>query len=151
MITTGWPISSSASRKTEIVDVANGVSCSDLTDFPIEIYGAVGTNLDGTPVVCGGSDSSGSSNPVKKCYRFTNGVWEEFASLKERRVYAAGVMYNKKLTVFGGILLKTSENINVDGEVTDGPDLPIAIAEHSMTMIDDTVSFLSGGRANTNF
>ena len=52
MLTTGFPWS--PATKTEIVDLANGKSCSrDLEDFPVEILGAVGTNLQGTPVVCG--------------------------------------------------------------------------------------------------
>ena len=131
------------------MDLANGLTCSDLADFPAVIWGAVGANLDGTPVVCGGL----SSGYTGKCYRLTNGVWEEFASMKKKRVYAAGVMYNKKLHVFGGtkdVKLQTSETINVDGEVNYGPDLPTAVELHAMTTINDTVSLLSGGNTNAN-
>jgi hypothetical protein len=153
MITTGWP-RSSATRKTEIVDVANGLTCSDMADFPVELSGAVGASLDGTLVVCGGY--FGSSGYSDKCYRFTNGVWEEFASMKEKREYAAGVMYNKELHVFGGrssssSISKTSETINVDGEVSDGPELPTGVYSHAMTAINDTVSLLSGGWTNANY
>ena len=63
MITNGWPTSSA--RKTEIVDVANGLTCSDMADFPVELYGAVGANLGGTPVVCGGS-SAKTQNTTRK-------------------------------------------------------------------------------------
>ena len=59
MITTGRPDSSAT--KTEVVDVVNGESCADLADFPLENCGAVGANLHGTPVVCGGSYSSDHS------------------------------------------------------------------------------------------
>ena len=70
MVTSGFP-RSSATRKTEIVDVANGLTCSDMADFPIELYRAVGANLGGTPVVFGGyGDSIGDSD---KCFRLTNG------------------------------------------------------------------------------
>ena len=55
MITTGRPDSSAT--KTEVVDVVNGESCADLADFPLENCGAVGANLHGTPVVCGGYSS----------------------------------------------------------------------------------------------
>ena len=157
MITTGDPRSSlplSSARKTEIVDVANGVSCSDLSDFPDDIIGAVGANLDGTPVVCGGY-SSGQSGPSEKCYKFTNGVWEEFATMKEKRyaIDAAGVVYNKKLHVFGGIssgssgsvALLTSETINIDGVVSYGPGMPTGVWKHAMTTLDDAVSIFSGG------
>ena len=53
MITTGRPQSSAT--KTEIVDVGilgNKATCADLANFPAEIEGAVGVNLNGTPVVC---------------------------------------------------------------------------------------------------
>ena len=144
MITTGYPWS--FARKTEIVDVVSGLSCSDLDDFPVEIKGSVGANLHGIPVVCGGDLGSSYS---EKCYGLTNGAWEEFASMKQKRAFAAGVTFNKKLHVFGGYnsdssMLKTSEIINVNGEVSDGPDLPTAVWLHAMTSINDTVSLLSG-------
>ena len=41
MITTGFPWSSAT--KTEIIDIASGVTCSDLEDFPVEIFGGVAT------------------------------------------------------------------------------------------------------------
>ena len=85
MITSGWPKSSAT--KTEIVDVVSGENCADLADFPWEIEGAVGANLHGTPAVCGGW----SSNYIRKCYKFTNGGWKVFASMKEKRRDAAGV------------------------------------------------------------
>ena len=149
MITTGLQ-NSLATRKTEVVDLANGHTCSDLADFPVELYASVSANLDGTPVVCGGR--TGTSTYSEKCFRFTNGEWEEFASMKEQRGYAAGVVYNKKLHVFGGTdgssILQTSEIINVDGEVSNGPDLPAGVFRHAMTTINDTVSLLS---ANANY
>ena len=91
-------------RRTEIVDVATGVTCSsDLADFPVGILGAVGSNINGIPVVCGGFEIiSGAYWFSEKCYRFTNGGWEEFARMTSRRDSAAGVMYNNKLHVFGG-------------------------------------------------
>ena len=151
MITSGAPYSS-ATRKTEIVDVKNGLTCSDMADFPVEISGAVGANLDGTPVVCDGR--TGPYTCSEKCYKFTNGVWGEFASMKEKRGYAAGVVYNKKLHVFGGwngsSKTQTSETINVDGMVSNGPDLPTAVGWHAMTTINDSVSILSGGSTNAD-
>ena len=137
-------------RKTEIVDVVNGVSCSDMADFPVSLYAAVGANLYGTPVVCGGYGDYGYSD---KCYMYykwiTNGVWGEFVTMKKKREYLAGVMHNNELHVFGGHdglwTLQTSEIINVDGEIRDGPDLPTALWQHAMSKINDTVSLLSGG------
>jgi hypothetical protein len=151
MITTGSPMDSA--RKTEILDMANGLTCSDMADFPVALYGAVGANLGGTPVVCGGYGSSIKYS--EKCFRFKNSGWEEYASMKEKRWLAAAVMHNEKLHVFGGhstsSKLQTTETINVDGEVSDGPDLPRTVHGHAMTAINDTVSILSGGVTNASW
>ena len=98
LITTGEPTSSST--KTEVVDVKSGETCSDLDDFPLQIRGGVAANLDGTPVVCGGL--LGSSTYYQTCYKLTISGWQEFASMKEKRGYAAGVMFKNKFHVFGG-------------------------------------------------
>ena len=142
MITCGRP--SSSSKKTEVVDVVSGETCADLADFPVKNRAAVGANLDRTPVVCGGY----SSGYLTKCYRFKNGKWKEFASMKEKRAYAAGIMHKNKFHVFGGYdgsRSKTTELISIDGGVEDGPDLPEAVNSHAITSINSTVSLLSGG------
>ena len=59
MITTGRPESSAT--KTEVVDVVSGETCVDLADFPLTNLNAVGANLHGTPIVCGGCYSSDGS------------------------------------------------------------------------------------------
>ena len=76
----------------------NGESCADLADFPLENYAAVGAYLHGTPVVCGGLYSS----YYQTCYKYTNTGWQQFASMKEKRGYAAGITYKNKFHVFGG-------------------------------------------------
>ena len=126
MITSGRPQSSAA--KIEIVDVVNGPTCADLTDFPEEIEGAVAANLHGTPVVC-----------QPGCYKYTNGGWQQFASMKEKRRYPTGVVAKNKFHVFGGWrvedggITKTSELISIDGVVEYGPELPTAVILHAIT------------------
>ena len=92
MITSGTPFSSS--RKTEVVDVVTGETCAVLADFPLVIHGAVGANLDGTPAVCGGFPFD------NLCYKLTNAGWQEFASMNEKRAFAAGIMYKNKFHCF---------------------------------------------------
>ena len=113
-------------------------------------------NLDRIPVVCG--ICTYVNCQTDKCYRFTNGVWEVFASMNDEISGAAGVIYNKKLHVFGGYgfggvfgRLRTSKTISVDGSVNNGPDLPMAVYGHAMTSINHTVSLLSGGATTANF
>merc|ERR1719203_808714 len=126
MIPTGQPTSSATN--TEVVDVVNGESCADLADFPLENDGAVGANLHGTPVVCGGRN-----HPTyhQTCYKYTGTGWQQFASMNEKRWKAAGVTHKNKFHVFGGhggsSRSKTTELISIDGSVEDGPELPVAV------------------------
>ena len=128
------------------MDVESGETCADLADFPVSNYYAVGANLHGTPIVCGGY----SSTYYQTCYKLTNGGWQEFASMNEKRGYtAAGIMFKNKFHVFGGYdgssRLQTSEIISIDGAVEYGPELPEAVYVHAITSINSTVSLLSGG------
>ena len=149
MITTGYEYS--PSTKTEVVDVLSGETCADLADFPVKVRGAVGANLDGTPVVCGGSNLP----TFYQCYKFTNGGWQEFASMKENRSHAAGIVHQNKLHVFGGFNYpggsKTTELISIDGGVEYGPELPDTIYRHAITSINSTVSILSGGITSISY
>ena len=145
MITTGH--SSLSARKTEVVDVVSGETCDDLADFPLGNQGAVGANLDGTPVVCGGF--------YQTCYSLTISGWQQFASMKEKRGYAAGITYMNKFHVFGGYadgsISKTTELISIDGGVEYGPELLEAVDSHAITSINSTVSILSGGWTDATF
>ena len=154
MITTGQAFNSppATNRTTEVVDVVSGEPCADLADFPLQNYSdAVGANLDGIPVVCGGY-YSGANHQI--CYKFTISGWQEFASMKVYRGWAAAVLFQKKFHVFGGwsglsgstvALLQTSEIISIDGVVEYGPELPTAVMRHAITSINSTASILSGG------
>ena len=127
MITTGYPFSSAT--KTEVVDVVSGETCADLADFPLSIDRAVGGNINGELVVCGGRHGTGIDDTYyQTCYKFTISGWQEFASMKEERGSTAGVLFQNKFHVFGGLngndVLQTSELITIDGGVEYGPELP---------------------------
>ena len=146
MIVTGY---TKSPKKTtnEIIDVINGETCADLADFPMEIGYSVGTNLQGTPIVCGGHmNSNGVSD---KCYQFVEDAWQEFATMNRTRDFAAGIIYDKKFHIFGGwsdgSAEKSTEIVSADGVVIDGPVLPTGVSSHTITSINATVSILSGG------
>ena len=68
--------------------------------------------------------------------------------MKEKRGYFAGVMHKNKFHVFGGYdgsRSKTTELISIDGGVEYGPELPTAVSTHGMTLVNSTLSILSGG------
>ena len=144
MVTAGYP---SSAINTEILDLVSGESCADLADFPFTNKGGVGADLNGTPIVCGGS----SSGYLQTCYIFSDSTWQKIATMKEKRYVAAGVVFNNKLHVFGGWNgsgLQTTELIGIDGTVEYGPDLPTAVREHAITSFNSTVSILSGGQTS---
>ena len=144
MIVTGWTYPGDTT--TEIIDVIDGETCTDLADFPMEIGYSVGANLQGTPVVCGGSRNSfGNSD---KCYQFIHNAWQEFATMNKKRSFAAGIIYDKKFHIFGGndgSAKKSTEIVSDDGAVIDGPVFPTGVSSHTITSINATVSILSGG------
>ena len=58
--------------KTEVLDLLNeDVSCSDLVDFPLEIYYASGSLINNIPVICGGRfNQDGSWHSSDFCNQF---------------------------------------------------------------------------------
>ena len=110
---------------------------------------AVGVNLQGTPVFCGGADVS-SGLISDKCYKFTNNSWIEFTNMKQERRNTAGIMYKKEWHIFGGwkktsLYSNTSEIISQDGEVKKGPELPIGMYRNAITSYNEKFSILTGG------
>ena len=78
LVSTGYPLSSAT--KTEIINTDNsGLTCKDLEDYPLQIYGAVGFNMGSLPVICGGYDGSYSN----QCHRMESGKWQPFANLAQ--------------------------------------------------------------------
>ena len=144
MIVTGWTYPGDTT--TEIIDVIDGETCTDLADFPMEIGYSVGANLQGTPIVCGGwINGNGDSD---NCYQFLDDAWQEFATMNRARDFAAGIIYDKKFHIFGGndgSAKKSTEILSADGVVIDGPVLPTGVSFHTITSINATLSILSGG------
>jgi len=149
LISTGDPWTA---KKTEVIDLEDSkVICEDLEDFPMEIDGAVGAKLASTPIICGGSFNNGSSQASDKCFKYMEGGWQHFATMIERRAYAAGIVYNNALHIFGGNdydpwhALQSSEIVTEDGSTTLGPQLPAPITYHAIASINSTVSIMIGG------
>ena len=152
MISTGFPTNSGT--KTEVIDLEDSnIICEDLEDFPIEIDGAVGANLASTPIICGGVFNDGSLHSSDKCFEYIEGGWHHFATMIEKRAFAAGIVYNNALHIFGGhdwdttTTLISSEIVQADGSTTLGPQLPTPNYIHAIASINSTVSIISGGNA----
>jgi hypothetical protein len=135
--------------------VVNGGTCADLSDFPVDIMFAVGANLKGIPLVCGGGgrEDSDSWGPQNKCYKFVENRWQEFTAMKNYRASSSAIIYENKLHIFGGEggrYLESTEIVSADGVSIDGPSIPIRLAGAAITTINTTVSIISGGIGGTN-
>ena len=88
--------------------------------------GAIGFKIGSFPVICGGQDESFSS--VDQRYKLVAGKWKLFATMTSRRAYAAGIAIGNSIWIFGGydydgnVRLKSTEIINEDGQVRQGPN-----------------------------
>ena len=159
MVSTGAP-RNSATRKTEIIDLLanDGVTCQDIDDYPLEIEHSVASNIASFPVVICGGNHGATRN---QCYKLMEGGWQEFATMNSRRSGATGMVYANLFHIFGGHTdssgsgeLKSTEMINENGQVSQGPDLPSPLYHHAIATVNLSTSILSGGLAgihpNTN-
>ena len=84
----------------------------------------------------------------------TTGGWQEFATMKEKRYYTAGIVYDKVLHIFGGYdpytsgRLKTTEVVSENGITYDSPDLPDFLFLHAIASINATFSIITGGSSH---
>ena len=150
LVSTGNPRSSAT--KTEIINLDNdNLTCQDLEDYPLEIHSGVGSNIGSFPAICGGYRyESGSS--LNQCHRLMAGEWQQFATMNSRRYGAAGIVLGNSLMVFGGYedpgsgRLQSTEIINEDGQVSQGPIMPISVYYHAIAAVNASTLIISGGR-----
>ena len=146
--------------KSEIINIlGDELTCSNFEDYPNVVEGAVGASLESTPVICGGYIANSLGKLTDKCYAYIDGKWQEFATMTEGRAYAAAIVYEDSLHIFGGqgqsgedqILLESTEIVHADGTVTVGVDLPGTLAFHAITFVNETVSILTGGNQGSKY
>ena len=145
----------SVTNTTEVIDFEDSnVICEDLEDFPTEIAGAVGANLASTTIICGGDYYNGGLSASDKCFKYMEGGWQHFATMIEKRAFAAGIVYNNALHIFGGIdahtTLQSSEIVKEDGSSSFLSWLPTPIYGHAIASINSTVSIITGGYHNSD-
>ena len=156
MISTGHLFGNSATTKTEVINIGNEtLTCQDLENYPLEIRSGVGSNIGSFPVICGGYGYESESS-LNQCYRLMAGEWQQFATMNSRRYGAAGIVLSNSLIIFGGYethgsgRLQSTEIINQDGQVSQGPVMPIAIYYHANAAVNASTLIISGGSTNNN-
>ena len=61
------------------------MSCSELDDFPQEIYDASGTLFNNIPVICGGIFENGDSSDFCHQLDLTTNEWKSFGTMTQKR------------------------------------------------------------------
>ena len=102
----------------------------------LDTYGAVGSNIGSFAVICGGMEWDGLvhlSSSLNQCHKLVAGEWHQFSNMTSRREFAAGMVIGNSLMIFGGFdnggsgYLQSTEIINENGPVSQGPDMPLAL------------------------
>jgi len=94
-------------------------------------WGVTGV-VEGKVMSCAGY-SQGDWDSVPFCYTLEDGKWKVQPSMKTRRYWAAASVTGQGLIVSGGHSgsgYLNSTEIFTDGQWTDGPDLPVTMADH---------------------
>ena len=75
--------------------------------------------------------------------------------MTSRRSSAAGIVHAKTFIIFGGYdstgsgHLSTTEIVTEEGQVTPGPEMPVAVHSHSIASLDEKTWILTGGDTST--
>ena len=153
LVATGYGTTDPFTNQAQVVDLESNNECSALMEYPLYLTDAVGSVMDGSPLICSGygrSKSSGSYEYQSACYKYQKDAqeWLLHGSLNTGRSYAASAKIGNDLWVTGGYNgddLKSSEYVKPDGSVIDGPDLPEAMSGHCMvTLHNGSVAILGG-------
>ena len=99
------PYDQDPNKLSEIINFRkNHINCENIEQYPLDVSGAAGANFESTPVICGGQfqqfpffDNSGH------CYAYKDYKWQPFAQMVTPRSYAAAIIYNNSLHIFGGL------------------------------------------------
>merc|ERR1719330_2056796 len=113
LIATGFTRSNGI--KTEVLDLSENPSaipssCSGMEDFPVEIHGAVGGNVNSVPLICGGRDTNRKA--TNDCYKLEGKTWRKVTSggLNVNRRGAAAIVRTKNLQ-FSEALMRVAMNM----------------------------------------
>jgi len=153
LVSPGRP--SNSGQKTEVINLEDNSKCQDVGDFPLKISQAVGSYLGSFPVICGGYGESYTS--LNQCHQLKSRTWQPFATLGQRRYGAAGIVHANTFIIFGGYdttgsgYLSTTEIVTEEGQVTPGPEMPVAVLGHSIASLDEKTWIVTGGDTSTTF
>lgn len=113
--------------------------CSKVNiSFPIQLTsGSTGALVDGTPIVCGGLYEEANADHAYQnqgCYKLVGNSAIFMGNLTRPRTNAASFEFDHRLWVTGhhNFVTKSTELIDLNGKVEQGPDLPERLFHHCL-------------------
>ena len=99
----GWDANNNRIKSAEIINLLDSTSsnCRKPVDYPLNVFGSIGTYIGGKSLVCGGSDEKRS-----ECfgYRAKDRVWKAAGYMTVGRYNAASVRINQThWLIMGGL------------------------------------------------
>ena len=99
MVTTGY--NGGYITSSEVIDLLNpNVTCQDWPDYPIGVRWAIGVFLDESVLACGGLSNG---HVTDRCFKLDQSKVSEIPGLKVGSYLSAGVTFNQKLIITGGL------------------------------------------------
>ena len=151
---TGY-IGFSKSDLSQVFDVSSPKSCfSSLQSYPMEIDGAIGGVLNGSPLICGGKKSYETQSSCYMHEKYSN-TWKFHANMSSKRKHHSSTLIHDYLWITGGYdgskSLDSTEFIFSNGSVNNGPNMPAARHGHCLVTLDNGKVMILGGYPSLNY
>ena len=132
-------------------------SCNSLPQYPHDIRLANGMMINDVPIIAGGSvDGSDQTSEVYKLDYLGNS-WVLLGNMAEKRSQFAVAELNGGVWAMGGFtyaswssLQISTEIIDTDGTILDGPDLPETRARHCAVTLPNGKVVIMGGKTSSS-
>ena len=97
----------SSKNDSQVVDLLSTRECKHFPSFPLELRGATGGVINGSPLICGGyGKGSGDLDESyqSSCYMYdkTSQTWNLHSNMNTKRWFAASALMTGTLWVTGG-------------------------------------------------
>ena len=147
LVTTG--IDGNYVTKSEVLDLLDPkVRCDPWVDYPMGVFGAVGTLIQNKMIICGGSSSE--IDAITNCYVLEPYRVTEINGLQIGSFSSGYSSFNDSLFVAGGYrnsrLTRTEYITEMDRK--NGPEIPIEAEGQCIIQINENEILLTGGLTN---
>ena len=123
---------------------------SSIPHLPKGLCALGGAQLpNGDLVLCGGGSSSGQNNEYLH-YNHDSRYWKKVGTMKTARFYHSSLWIEDCLLTVGGFdssrkITSWHEEFSFDGGIKERTEMPIALTDHTATIIDQNRILVCGG------